>query len=92
MTCGDGLVADDALREEEHAQDDAHGKDNSHNHRQAIEVLLHDARGRAGVIQGAGDHILNAGTLAGVHQNENRQRHGRDSPNNKQKNLERTHR
>lgn len=39
------LVADDALREEEHAQNDTHGKNDGHNYRQAIEVLLHDARG-----------------------------------------------
>ena len=86
------LVADDALREEEHAQNDTHSKNDGHNYRQAIEVLLHDARGRAGVIQRASDHIRNAGALTGMHQNENRQRHGRNSPNDKQKNLERTHR
>ena len=86
------LVADDALREEEHAQNDTHGKHDSHDDGQAIEVLLHDARGRAGVIQRASDHIRNAGALTGMHQDENRQRHGRDSPNDKQKNLERTHR
>ena len=86
------LVADDALREEEHAQHDAHGKHNSHDDGQAVKVLLHNARGRGGVIQRTGDHIRNAGALTGVHQNENRQRHGRNSPHSKQKNLERTQR
>ena len=68
--CGSCLVADDALREEEHAQHDAHGKHDSHDDGQSVEVLLHDARGRAGVIQRASDHIRNAGTFTRMQQDE----------------------
>ena len=42
---------------EEHAQHDAHGKHDSHDDGQAVKVLLHNARGRAGVIQRASNHI-----------------------------------
>ena len=64
------LQADDSLREEEHAQDHADGEHDRDDHRELVEVLLHDAGGCAGVIQGVGNHVRDAGALAGMHQDE----------------------
>ncbi len=85
------LDADDTLREEEHGENHARGKDKSGNDRHAVKVLLHDARGRAGVVQRARDHVGNAGSLAGMHKNKADESDGRDRPYDEDNPLKRTH-
>ena len=85
------LQTDDALGEEEHGKDDADGEYDGDDDRELVQVLLHNAGSSAGVIQGAGDHVGNAGALTGMHQDQSDQRDRGKRPYGEEKNLERTH-
>ena len=58
------------LREEEHREHDARSEHAGNDHREAIEILLHNARGSARVIQRAGDHVGYTGALARMHEHK----------------------
>ena len=89
QTCLDDVHAyDAALREEEHAEQDAHREDHGDDDRKAVEVALHDARGGVRVVQAARDHVRDARTLAGMHEDESDERKRRERPYDEDEDLE----
>ena len=66
------LVGNQGARgERDGHHEDARHEDEGGDDRQAVEVLLENARARAGVVHGGGDHVRDARALAGVHEDEN---------------------
>ena len=63
-------LADGSQREGEGHDDDADDEDRGGDDRQAVQVLLEDARAGAGVVERGGNHVGDARALAGVHKNK----------------------
>lgn len=85
------LQANDALREEEHAENHGHGEDDRDNDRELIQILLHNTGGGTGIVQRAGDHVGNTGALTGVHEHKRDKEKTGERPDGEQGNLKWTH-
>ena len=57
----------------EHERDERHEEDDREDNRDAIQVLLNDARTALRGVHGAHDHVGNARAFAGVQQDEDNQ-------------------
>ena len=64
---------DRSLRIHDHERNKRKHEDDRENNGDAIEVLLYDARAGLRGVHRRGDHVGNAGTFAGMQQNENDQ-------------------
>ena len=81
-------LADGSQREGEGHDDDADDEDRGGNDRQAVQVLLEDARAGTGVVERGGNHVGDARALAGVHENKDdgedtgEEQQGQEQPGN----------
>ena len=72
------LLSNRSLRINDHQNEKRHNEDDREDDRDAIEVLLNDARARLRGVHRAGDHVGDAGALARMQQDEDDQANAGD--------------
>ena len=82
---------DGAQREGERHDEDAQAEDRGSDDGQAVEVLLPDTRTGRGAVHGGGDHVGDAGALAGVHEHEDDGEDAGDGPDDEKQDVENAH-
>ena len=85
------LARNRALRVQKHEREQRQHENNRENNRDAVKILFDDVRTGLSGIQRAGDHVGNAGALAGMQQHEHDKANTRNSPDDKDQNKQRIH-
>lgn len=91
MLPGGILVADDTLREEEHAGDDGGDEHEDEHVGDTVQVLLHDRRSLLRRVERRGSGIGETASLPRMHQDERSHPDQGNQPNHEDTDVNRTH-